>query len=109
MFIVPRANRYLGHVIEFNKILKSQGKVDAIVDIPRPKSTEDVRRFLGMVTYYSRFIHGASTITTPLHRLLCKNTTFKWTSACEAAFLKLKQAIVSDQVFVLYDTDLPVQ
>ncbi|KAJ8891923.1 hypothetical protein PR048_004482 [Dryococelus australis] len=85
--------KYLGHVIEFNKISKSPGKVAAIVDMPRPRSTEDVRRFLGMVTYYFRFMHGASTITTPLGHLLCKNTIFKWASACEAAFLKLKQAL----------------
>ncbi|KAJ8871342.1 hypothetical protein PR048_027659 [Dryococelus australis] len=45
----------------------------------------------------------------PLHRLLCKNTIFKWTSKCEAAFLKMKQAIDSDQVLVPYDPDLPVQ
>ncbi|KAJ8869536.1 hypothetical protein PR048_028527 [Dryococelus australis] len=69
---------YLGYDIEFNKILKSPGKVAAIVDMPRPKSTEDVRRFLGMVTY-------------------------------EAAFLKLKQAIASDQVLMPYNPDLPVQ
>ncbi|KAJ8884217.1 hypothetical protein PR048_016074 [Dryococelus australis] len=62
-----------------------------------------------MVTYYSRFIHGASAITTLLHRLLCKNTIFKCTSACEAAFLKLKQTIASDQVLMPYDPDLPVQ
>ncbi|KAJ8882849.1 hypothetical protein PR048_014663 [Dryococelus australis] len=77
--------------------------------MPRPKSKEDVRRFLGMVTYYSRFSHGASTITTPLGHLLCKNTIFTFTAACEAAFLKLKQAIVSDQVLVTYDPDVPVQ
>ncbi|KAJ8871357.1 hypothetical protein PR048_027674 [Dryococelus australis] len=87
---------YLGHVIEFNKILKSLGNVAAIVDMPRPKSIEDVRRFLGMVTYYSRFIHGTSTITTPLRHFL-------------STFLKLKQAIASDQVFIPYDPDLPVQ
>ncbi|KAJ8888987.1 hypothetical protein PR048_008481 [Dryococelus australis] len=62
-----------------------------------------------MVTYYSRFIHGASTIPTPLRCLLCRNTIFKWTSACEVAFLKLKQYIASDQVLVPYDPDLPVQ
>ncbi|KAJ8896492.1 hypothetical protein PR048_001836 [Dryococelus australis] len=62
-----------------------------------------------MVTYYSRFIHGASTIATPLRRLLCKNTIFKWTSACEAAFQKLKQVIASDQLPVPYDSDLQVQ
>ncbi|KAJ8887980.1 hypothetical protein PR048_007465 [Dryococelus australis] len=77
--------------------------------MPRLKSREDVRRFLRMVTYYSRFIHRASTITTPLRHLLCKNTIFKWTSVCEVAFLKLKQANASDQVLVPYDRDLLVQ
>ncbi|KAJ8898513.1 hypothetical protein PR048_003873 [Dryococelus australis] len=76
--------------------------------MPRPKSTEDVRRFVGMESFYSRFIHGASAITTPLRGLLCKNTILKWTSICEAAFLKLKQAIASYQVLVQYDPDLPV-
>ncbi|KAJ8892526.1 hypothetical protein PR048_005107 [Dryococelus australis] len=101
--------KYLGHVIEFNKISKSPGKVAAIVDMPRTKSTEDVRIFLRMVTYYSCFMHGASMITTPLRCLLCKSTIFKWTSACEATFLKLKQAIASDQVLVPYIPDQPVQ
>ncbi|KAJ8871492.1 hypothetical protein PR048_027814 [Dryococelus australis] len=100
---------YLGHIIEFNKISKSPGKVATIVDIPRLKSTEDLRKFRGMVTDCSRFIHGASTISSPLHRLLCMSTIFKWTSACEAAFRKSKQAIASDQVLVPYDPDLPVQ
>ncbi|KAJ8873827.1 hypothetical protein PR048_024663 [Dryococelus australis] len=89
--------------------ISTHRKVAAIVDMPRPKSTEDVRRFLGMVTYYSQFIHGASTITTPLHCLLCKNAIFKWTSACEVALLKLKQAIASNQVLVPYNPDLSVQ
>ncbi|KAJ8877193.1 hypothetical protein PR048_021647 [Dryococelus australis] len=107
--LFPEQIEYLDHVIEFNKISKSQGKVAAIVDMPCPKSTEDVRRFLGIVTYYSRFIPGASTITTSLCHLFFKNTIFKWTSACEAAFQKLRQAIASDQVLVPYDPDLPVQ
>ncbi|KAJ8884726.1 hypothetical protein PR048_016584 [Dryococelus australis] len=93
----------------FQEQIEYLGHVAAIVDMPHPKSTEDVIRFLSMVTYYSRFIHGATAITTPLRRILCMNTIFKWTAACEAAFLKLKHAIASDQVFVPYDPDLSVQ
>ncbi|KAJ8879504.1 hypothetical protein PR048_020112 [Dryococelus australis] len=93
--LIQRANQILG---PFNKISKSSGKVTAIVDRPRPNSTEDVRTFLGIVTYYSRFIHGTSTITTLLRHILCANTIFKRTSACEVAFLKLKQTIASDQL-----------
>ncbi|KAJ8894331.1 hypothetical protein PR048_006953 [Dryococelus australis] len=107
--ILNKKIEYLSHIIEFNQISKSLGKLAATVDMPRPKSTDDARKFLGMVTYYSRSIHGASTITTPFRHLLCKNTIFRWTSACETAFLKLKQAIASDQVLVPYDPDLPIQ
>ncbi|KAJ8876438.1 hypothetical protein PR048_020883 [Dryococelus australis] len=83
---------YLGQVIEFNKISKSPGKVAAIFDMPRPKSTKDAPP------------------SQHCSAIFCVRTLFsKWTSACEAEFLKLKQAIASDQVLVPYDPDLPVQ
>ncbi|KAJ8889528.1 hypothetical protein PR048_009027 [Dryococelus australis] len=88
--------KYLGHVNEFNKVSKSQGKVCGHAS---PKINRRCKKIPG----------NASTITTPLRHLLCKNTIFKWTSACEASFLILKQAIASDKVLVPYDPDLPVQ
>lgn len=53
---------FLGHIIEYNKISKSPQKIAAITNMPRPTAINELRRFLGMVTYYSRFIH-TSTIT----------------------------------------------
>lgn len=100
---------FLGHIIEFNKILKSPVKVAAITDMPSPKSNDGVRRFLGLVTYYARFIPNASTITAPLRELLKKNAQFKWTAQCEAAFLKLKEEIASDRVLMPFNPELPVQ
>ncbi|XP_018359746.1 PREDICTED: uncharacterized protein K02A2.6-like [Trachymyrmex cornetzi] len=94
---------YLGHTIGFNKISKSPKKVEAIVNMTRPSTADDVRRFLGMVTYYSRFIPDASTITYPLRKLLVKDSTFKWTKACEGAFLKLKNEISSDRILTPYN------
>ena len=54
---------FLGHVIQHNKVQKSTLKVKAILEMPQPQCTEDVRRFLAMVTYYARFIPNASAIT----------------------------------------------
>lgn len=100
---------FLGHVIEHNQISKSPNKISSIIDMPQPQNNEDVRRFLGMVTYYARFIPNASTITTPLRKLLAKNTTFKWDINCDKSFKHLKQEIASDRVLVPYDPDLPIQ
>lgn len=100
---------FLGHTIKQNKILKSKSKIAAITDLPRPESVDDVRRFLGMVTYYSRFIPNCSTVTTPLRNLLKKNTKFNWNVQCETAFKNLKKEIAFGRVLVPYDPQYPLQ
>lgn len=99
---------YLGYVIQHNKISKSPEKVRAIQDMPRPSNSDDVRRFLGLVTYYSKFIHDFSSISYPLRCLLKKNKRWLWTSQCEEAFLKFKSIMCSDNVLVPFDPHLPV-
>ena len=99
---------YLGHVISHNKIAKSPKKVEALLECPRPQSPTDVKCFLGLITYYSRFIPKASEKTYPLRMLLQKNRRFHWSAQCEAAFQQLKAEIASDQVIVPYNPELPV-
>ncbi|XP_054723702.1 uncharacterized protein K02A2.6-like, partial [Uloborus diversus] len=61
-----------------------------------------------MITYYSKFLPNASSITYPLRYLLKKNVKFHWSANCEAAFLKLKNEISSDRVLMLYHPNLPI-
>lgn len=88
--------------------MKSQEKIRAVLDMTRPSNADEVRRFLGMITYYSRFIENLSTLTYPLRQLLRKNRRFKWTADCESSFLKLKQEMCSERILVPFDPDLPV-
>jgi len=74
-----------------------------------PKSAEELRTFLGMVTYYSRFIPNHSTLTAPLRKLLKKNSAFKWNEKCDSAFKTIKEEIASDRVLTPFDPTLPVQ
>ncbi|KAL1447864.1 hypothetical protein WDU94_005577 [Cyamophila willieti] len=99
---------YLGYVIEQNKITKSPEKVRAIQDMPRPSNADEVRRFLGLVTYYSKFIPDFSSISYPLRCLLRKNKNWLWTSQCEAAFLNLKSVMCSEKVLTPFDPHVPV-
>ena len=89
---------YLGHIIEKNKIMKSPDKVQAVLQMPRPKNVEEVRRFLGMLTYYSQFIPNFSTMSYPLRKLLQKNHYFQWTSSFESEFIKLTNELYSDHI-----------
>ncbi|KAL1446815.1 hypothetical protein WDU94_012377, partial [Cyamophila willieti] len=99
---------YLGHIIEFNKISKSPEKVSAVQNMPKPSNADEVRRFLGLVTYYSRFIPDFSTLSYPLRCLLKKNHQWCWTAQCEAAFLNLKSVLCSDKVLMPFNPSLPV-
>lgn len=100
---------FLGHTIQFNKVQKSPSKVKAILEMPQPENVDDVRRFLGMVTYYARFIPNSSTITTSLRQLLQKSKTFKWTRDCQKSFDMIKKEIASDRVLMPFNPELPIQ
>ena len=71
---------------------------EAVLNFPRPDDVAAVRRFLGLASYYRRFISGFAKIANPLHGLTTKNATFDWTPKCEAAFTTLKSRLATPPV-----------
>jgi len=66
----------------------------------------EVRSFLGLASYYRRFVPTFSEIAAPLHALTAKNKKFEWTSQCERAFTMLKYALISSPILAMpNDTD----
>lgn len=99
---------YCGYRIDKYGIHKTVEKVQAIDEMPRPRSVAELRSFLGMVNYYSRFIKNLSTILALLHTLLQKGAIYKWTRNCEQAFKAAKENLKKDTVLVHYDSRLPL-
>ena len=58
-----------------------------------PTSVAEVRSFLGLASYYRKFVEGFATIASPLHDLLRKNSKFVWTDTCQEAFSTLKERL----------------
>ncbi|GBN58308.1 Retrovirus-related Pol polyprotein from transposon 297 [Araneus ventricosus] len=105
---------YLGHVISAEGIKTDPEKIKAVVNWPRPDKIHDLRSFLGLRTYYRRFVKNFSTIARPLHKLTEAKSNFNWADECEKSFNSLKQALTSapiltyprfDKDFIL-DTDV---
>ena len=108
---------YLGHVVSRDGLRTSPRLVDAVRNFPVPKTVQDVRRFLGLSSYYRKFIPNFAKIACPLHRLTCSNTPLLWSPECQGAFQELTERLSTSPVlaypnygrgFVL-ETDASVQ
>ena len=80
---------YLGHVISEEGISPNPDKDKAVCEFPVPTSVKGVRQFLGMASYYRRFMPKFAKIAAPLHALTRESVPFFWSMACQSAFQKL--------------------
>ena len=69
---------YLGFVISEEGIKPDQKKIEAIRSLPVPACVKEVRSFIGMCSYYKRFIPNFSQIAEPIIALTRKYVHFKW-------------------------------
>lgn len=99
---------YLGHVISTNGVHTCPNKIKAIRDTPAPSNVSELRSFIGMIMYYSKFIQNVSTILAPLYELLKVGSSFKWDERCQNAFEVVKGKLTSSEVLVHYDGKAPV-
>ena len=89
---------YLGHIVTPDGVKPNPDKVRAVTEWPTPTNIGDVRSFLGLCSYYRKFIRGFATISRPLNRLLESGVQFDWNTECELAFSELKSALTCDKV-----------
>ena len=98
---------FLGHVITPEGIAVDPTKMSQVEKWPEPKCAWEVQQFLGLASYYRRFIKDFAKIAKPLHRLTEKVSTFDWTKECADAFVGLRQRLVSSPVLVFPDYRKP--
>lgn len=85
-------------------------KIQGITNYERPNSVNKVRKLLGLVSYYRRFIKNASIICKPLYDLVKKeNSPFQWNDEAEEAFMKIKSLLTSAPVLACFDPELDIQ
>lgn len=77
-----RELEFLGHKVGGEGINTLEEKVQAVKDWPSPTSLRELKSFIGLASYYRRFVRGFSCIAAPLFRLQQKDSVFTWTSDC---------------------------
>jgi len=94
---------FLGHVVSEEGVSTDPEKIKAVCEWPTPTSASTLRSFLGLCSYYRRFVRGFANIAAPLHRLTEKDKAFVWTHECDVAFHRLKQ-VMSQAPMLAYPT-----
>jgi hypothetical protein len=99
---------FLGFKVSYGTIKPTDEKVQVLKDFPRPKSVDEVKRFVGMIGYFRRLVCNFSARVEPLQKLSQKpSRNFAWDAACEKAFIELRDELTRSPVCQLFDPDLP--
>jgi hypothetical protein len=95
---------FLGHVVSLEGIMVDPGKVKEVLEWKPPTTVSEVRSFLGLASYYRRFVPNFSKIAKPITELLKKGNKYLWSEACDEAFKHLKRLLTTLPVLAQPDT-----
>eukprot|EP00253_Pinus_taeda_P004559 PITA_04559 len=97
---------YLGHIIGVDGVRVHEEKIRAIREWLEPRNVTELRGFIGICTYYQKFIKSFSQLATPLTNLTRKGA-FSWSDTAQRAFDRLKEVMSSCPVLALSDFSQP--
>ena len=92
-FIKPEI-KFLGHLVTPEGIRMHPGHLDSIKNYPTPTNTDQVRSFLGLLSYFRGFVPEFSRIADPLNKLLKKEQPFVWQPEQQQAMTTLKESLM---------------
>ena len=99
---------FLGHKVDKDGLHPLPDKINAVLNAPTPRNVQELKSYLGLLSYYSKFLPKLSTVLAPLYRLLCKDTHWRWKAAEEKAFELSKELLTSSRLLVHFDPSLPL-
>lgn len=102
-----RSVRYLGFIVSENGIAADPDKIKGITNFPTPSNLKQLRAFLGVTSFYRRFIKGYSKIAKPLYHLTQKDVPFIFDEDCNKAFSDLKESLTQAPILAYPDFKQP--
>lgn len=98
---------FLGHEISSEGIRPGDQKIRAVFDFKIPENLHELRQFLGLCSYFRKFVQNYAIIAKPLTDLTKKDRVWLWDDEHTQSFQLLKQKLISRPVLALYDEQLP--
>ena len=92
---------FLGHVVSKDGVMVDPSKIEAVKSWVRPTNVSAIRSFVGLASYYRRFVKGFSSIASQLKNMTKQNVQFVWSDECEESFQKLKTLLTTALILTL--------
>ena len=105
--LLQREVKFLGHIIGSAGVSTDPEKTRAVETWPTPTNLSELWSFLGLCSYYRRFMKGFADIARPLHQLTGKGVPFEWSSEAGNAFTQLKSCLATTPVLCFPLPDAP--
>jgi len=99
--------QFLGHIISAAGISPDPSLTEKVRECPMPKTVKEVQSFVGLASYYRRFVHQFAKIVQPLTKLIRKDQKFVWSQDQEEAFATLKDKLVTAPILAYPDLTKP--
>lgn len=101
--------QFLGYVISKNGVKPCQTNIEAVSKFPIPRNFKDVQSFLGLTSYFRRFIKNYALIAKPLYDLLKKDSEFKFNEDELHAFETLKSLLIREPILAIFNPHAETQ
>ena len=101
--------RVLGYIVSGSGLSPDPSKVAAVQSFPLPISLKQVQSFVGLCSYYHRFVRNFATIARPLTNLAKKRQPFIWEDEQQKSFDDLKTALTTPPILGHPNYDLPME
>ena len=82
-------------------VMVDPSKIETVKNWVRPTNVSEIRSFVGLASYYRRFVKGFSSIASQLTNLTKQNVPFVWSDECEESFQKLKTLLTTAPILTL--------
>ena len=108
---VRREVENLDYLIIPNGLFPTNWHLLAVKNFPVPGGAKVVEQFIGLASYYHRFVPGFSKIAESIHALTKKNAIVEWTSVCQSAFVMLKSKLTEAPVlaFLIFSKSIVLE
>lgn len=100
--------KYLGHIIGAKGLKVDPDRVAAIQKMPMPTNKDELQRFLGVITYLSKFCPNLAEVSSCLRSLMKKNSEFIWDIMHTNAYNTIINMITTAPTLKIFDTKEPV-